>query len=55
MPIHSGTDINGNFMQWGNRGKKYYYTQGDPVSQGQARAYAARQASAAYAHGYKGS
>jgi hypothetical protein len=26
MPIHQGTDSNGLFYQYGNSGKKYYFT-----------------------------
>jgi len=55
MPIHSGEDQNGYYYQWGyTHGKKYYYTQGDPVSEDTARKLAVRQSVAAHAHGYSG-
>jgi hypothetical protein len=55
MPVHRGQDSNGPYYQWGNHGKKYYYTSGNKVSRENAHQKAQIQGRAAYAHGYRGS
>lgn len=54
MPVHSGSDSEGPYFQWGGKGKKYRYKKGDKASMERARKLAAKQGAAAYAHGYKG-
>ena len=54
MPVHQGSDSRGPYYQWGDSGKKYYYTKGDPSSSEDAKQKANRQARAIYASGYKG-
>lgn len=56
MPIHSGYDsVNKKYyMQWGSRGKRYYYNPNDKESEKEAYKSAGLQARAAYSHGYKG-
>lgn len=46
MPIRKGKDAKGTYYAWGKHGKRYR-------GRG-ARSKAAKQAKAAYAHGYKG-
>lgn len=53
MPIRRKTDSRGTYYQWGNRGAHYYYTPGNKASRDRAYNRAARQAGAAYAHGYR--
>jgi hypothetical protein len=54
MPIHTGSDSQGTYIQWGGHGKKYYYGSGSGMTMSEARSAAGRQAAAAYAHGYRG-
>jgi len=54
MPVSSGKDSKGSFMQWGGEGKKYRYTAGDASSRNSARKKAGKQGEAAYASGYRG-
>lgn len=58
MPVHQGyTTKNGSkkgYMQWGDSGKKYYYTPGNASARKRARNKAQKQGQAAYASGYKG-
>jgi hypothetical protein len=51
MPIHQGSDTNGSFYQWGQHGKKYYFT--DEQSKITAHNLAMRQARAIFAKKYK--
>lgn len=51
MPIHSGTDSKGPFIQWGNQ-KKYYYKKGNKKSLANAKAKANKQMKAIFASGY---
>lgn len=53
MPIHRGKDSIGSFYQWGNSGKKYYYTTGNTTSRNNAYNKAAKQAQAIYSSGYR--
>ena len=53
MPIHRGKDSKGTYYQWGDSGKKYYYTTGDSKSRKKAREKAEEQAKAIYASGWK--
>ena len=56
MPVHRGKDsIGGCFYQWGEHGKKYYYTPCNSPQREVAKEKAAAQGRAAYAHGYRGS
>ena len=45
MPVHRGIDSKTGrpFFQWGQHGKKYFYTSGDIQSRQKAKAKAARQ------------
>lgn len=54
MPIYRRKDSKGTYYQWGNHGKKYYYTPNNIRSREMARKKAVKQAQAAYAAGYKG-
>lgn len=54
MPVHSGTDSKGSFMQWGKSGKKYYYKPSDKNSKRRATEQAHKQARAIYSSGYRG-
>lgn len=54
MPVHRGKDSQGCYYQWGNHGKKYYYTPCDGPERNKAKEKAALQGRAAYARGYKG-
>lgn len=54
MPVHSGKDGEGCFMQWGNSGKKYHYECGNGKAKSAAKRKAELQGVAAYSHGYKG-
>ncbi|HEY7468343.1 MAG TPA: hypothetical protein VIC07_02270 [Acidimicrobiia bacterium] len=54
MPVRRGKDSNGPYFQWGDRGKKYYYTAGDKSSRSNAKVKATRQGRAARASGYRG-
>lgn len=53
MPIYRRKDSNGPYYQWGNSGKKYYYTPNNKSSRELARKKAVKQAQAAYAGGYR--
>jgi hypothetical protein len=53
MPIQRRIDSKGPYYQWGNSGKKYYYTLGDSVSRRKAYEKARRQAIAIYASGWR--
>lgn len=54
MPIFRRRDADGPFYQWGDRGAKYHYISGNKRSREFAYNKAAKQAGAAYAHGYRG-
>ena len=54
MPVHQGKDAQGCFYQWGDHGKKYYYTPSDIKSREAAKQSAGRQGRAAFANGWKG-
>ena len=54
MPILRKIDKNGNYYQYGNTGKRYYYTAGNTTSRRQAIYKASRQADAIHANGFKG-
>jgi hypothetical protein len=54
MPVSRGKDSNGPYYQWGDSGKRYYYTSGDKQSRERAKQRAQRQARAARARGYRG-
>lgn len=54
MPIHREIDSKGPYYQWGNSGKKYYYTSGNKKSRERAKNKAKKQAVAIYASGWKG-
>ena len=51
MPIHSGKDSKGPFIQWGHQ-KKYYYKSGNKKSLEAAKSKAKKQMSAIFANGY---
>jgi len=51
MPIHTGRDSKGPFVQWGHQ-KKYHYKAGDKKSLAAAKARAKKQMSAIFASGY---
>jgi len=51
MPIHTGRDSKGPFVQWGHQ-KKYHYKVGDKKSLAAAKARAKKQMSAIFASGY---
>lgn len=51
MPIHSGKDSKGPFIQWGHQ-KKYYYKAGNKASLAAAKAKAKKQMNAIFASGY---
>lgn len=52
MPIHTGNDSKGPFVQWGNQ-KKYHYKANDKKSLSAAKSKAKKQMKAIYASGYK--
>ena len=52
MPVHRGQDSQGPYYQWGDHGKKYYYTAGDEESRKRAKDKAEAQGAAAHASGY---
>lgn len=54
MPVHTGSDAQGSYAQWGSKGKKYRYKAGDSSSMTEAKKKAGKQGEAAYASGYKG-
>jgi hypothetical protein len=54
MPTQTGKDAQGCYAQWGNHGKRYYYTCGDDAARGRARKKADAQGRAAHAGGYAG-
>lgn len=54
MPVHRGSDSKGSYYQWGNSGKKYYYTTNNVQSRNRAKEKAELQGKAAYANGYRG-
>jgi hypothetical protein len=43
MPVNLGKDNKGCFARWGQAGKKYYYTCGDPVARKKAKEKARQQ------------
>lgn len=53
MPVKTGKDNKGCYAQWGNSGKKYYYTCGNEAARNAAKVKAHRQGAAAEAAGYK--
>lgn len=53
MPINRKKDTKGYYYQWGNHGKKYYYTANNPRSRDMAKSKAVKQAQAVYSSGYK--
>ena len=54
MPIHSGTDKDGSFYQWGSTGKKYHFNPNDKKSRQNALRKAKAQQTAIYSSGWKG-
>jgi hypothetical protein len=52
MPIKRSHDSHGPFYQWGDHGKKYYYTANNTSSRTRAKNKAEQQSAAAHAHGY---
>jgi|WetSurMetagenome_2_1015567.scaffolds.fasta_scaffold98329_3 hypothetical protein len=54
MPIHRGKDRSGNYFQWGNHGKKYYFNKNSDDSIIHAYNKALLQMRAIYHSGYKG-
>lgn len=54
MPNIYGKNKKGYYVKWGRSGKHYYYNPRKPSSRKRAVARANKQASAAYAHGYRG-
>lgn len=53
MPIHTGKDSKGDYVQWGGHGAKYYYKPNDPESRDRARRKSQKQAAAAHASGFR--
>ena len=51
MPIHTGKDSKGPFVQWGHQ-KKYHYKAGNKKSLAAAKARAKKQMNAIFASGY---
>jgi hypothetical protein len=54
MPVNRGSDRRGPYYQWGDSGRRYYYTAGDASSRNRAKKSATKQGQAARAHGYRG-
>jgi hypothetical protein len=54
MPVHRGQDSKGPYYQWGNHGKRYYYTANNTRSRELAKGKAELQGRAARANGYRG-
>lgn len=58
MPIRQGYEQHRGqrmgYYQWGDSGKKYYYTPGNEIGRKRARTKARQQQEAAYASGYDG-
>lgn len=54
MPVHRGKDSSGPYYQWGNHGKKYYYTANNVKTRENAKNSATKQGQAAHAHGWQG-
>lgn len=58
MPIHQGYEVRGGerlgYYQWGEHGKRYYYTPGDDEERARAKERAEKQGRAAHARGYRG-
>jgi len=54
MPVHCGRDKNGPYYQWGDSGKKYYYTSGNKQSRDAAKEKSHKQGVAIYASGWRG-
>lgn len=58
MPVKQGYERrNGKrwgWYQWGNSGKRYYYTPGNETARKRAKTKAEQQRTAAYASGYDG-
>ena len=57
MPIHRGYERHRGermgYYQWGDSGKKYYYTPGNERARERAKAKAEKQRAAAHANGYE--
>lgn len=53
MPVHRGRDSNGPYYQWGDHGKRYYYTANHVRSRENARKLAVKQNQAAHASGWR--
>ena len=49
MPIHKRVDSTGHYYQYGESGKKYYFTVGDAASEVEALEKAKRQSAAIHA------
>ena len=43
MPVRKGKDKKGHYYAWGSSGHHYYYKKGNKISEGIAKAKAARQ------------
>jgi len=43
MPILKNKDKEGNYFSWGKTGHRYHFKKGNAISEGMARARAARQ------------
>lgn len=54
VPVRRGKDSKGPYYQWGDSGKRYYYTAGDKGSRSTAKSKAEKQGRATRAAGYKG-
>jgi len=58
MPIRQGYEQHRGermgYYQWGQSGKKYYYTPGNETARKRAKTKAEQQREAAYASGYDG-
>jgi hypothetical protein len=53
MPVQTKKDSKGCYAQWGNHGKKYYYTCGNKAARDRAKSKAHEQESAAHTAGYR--
>ena len=58
MPVHQGYEVRDGkrwgYYQWGDHGKRYYYTPGNESSRRAAKSKAEKQGRAAHASGYRG-
>lgn len=54
MPVHRGVESGKPYYQWGNHGKKYFYTANSIRSRNAAKAKAELQGRAARANGWRG-